>query len=166
MTVLGDADRLVQLLCQLDQEGPTADVALRRVREHLKRHGQKFVDLANVVADHDAASRGDAAPSLPADPDDVPHGPFIHEPLVKGFFPFRPKKVGGKRVIRGETPPPGTLIRLRVLSQDAIADVVKFVCSGESAYEIYEPFDLYVEVGSEDHHNVVVCSCNGVMLKM
>lgn len=171
MTVLGDADRLVQLLCQLDQEGPTAEVALRRVREHLKRHGQKFVDLANVVADSaDTGTRtADAMPqetkASSAD-DKILHGPFIHQPLAKGLFPFRPKTVHGKPVVRGQRPPPGTRIRLRVLSQDEIDGVVKFKCSGESGHEIYEPFDLYAEVGSRDHESIVLCSCNGITLVM
>lgn len=171
MTVLGDADRLVQLLCQLDQEGPTAEVALRRVREHLKRHGQKFVDLANVVADRSGtgAQTSDATPKTPRTPtadDRILRGPFIHKPLAKGVFPFRQRTVNGKPVIRGRTPPPGTRIRLRVLSQDEIYGLVKFRCSGESGHEIYEPFDLYAEVGSQDHENIVLCSCNGITLVM
>lgn len=171
MTVLGDADRLVQLLCQLDQEGPTAEVALRRVREHLKRHGQKFVDLANVVADHAGTGKptADATPKAsetPTTDDGILRGPFIHKPLARGAFPFLQRTVNGKPVIRGSKPPPGTRIRLRVLSQEEKHGAIRFKCSGESEHEIYEPFDLYAEVGSQDHETIVVCSCNGVTLKM
>jgi hypothetical protein len=164
VTALADADRLASLIAQLDQ--PHArDMAVRRIAEHLARHGQKFVDLAEAIRPA-APQAAPAAPSPTPEPPVTrqprrPQRQVIHEPLVKGGFWSHPKQVGGKRVVWKTEPLGGTRGRLRILASKSDGYFTKLTCSFETDYDIYEPFRLEVVLGSEKERMITEISASG-----
>ena len=167
MSALIDARRLADLVAQLDQGEAMRDMIVSRISEHLARNGQKFVDLANAIADSGSTGDADEGDAERGDqrPKPVPKGPYIHQPMVRKRFGRWPTRVRGKTVVRKTRPPIGIAGRLRVIKHDQIGGIHKATCSLETEHEIYEPFDLHFRDDDEMRGIVVECSTNGTTLR-
>lgn len=153
-------ERLAKLVAQLDQTGAAREAALNGIEAHLRKNGQKFVDLAEaLIGPEPKAEESGRSVAKPA-PADPLKGPYIHEPLFRGGF-FSRKTFNGKPVIQNVRPPAGSRGRLRVLKDEESYGVHRLTLSLETAHELYEPFTVYAE-GHEEHYKAIArSSCNG-----
>lgn len=161
MTELVGRERLAKLIAQLDQSGAAREAALNGIEAHLRKNGQKFVDLAEaLMGPQPQPSAKEQTPARQSNPKEPLKGPYIHEPLFKPRI-FGKRIHNGKPVISNVRPPKGTEGRLRVLKDEESYGIHKLTMSLETKHELYEPFVGFAKENDDSYSAIVVSSCNG-----
>lgn len=158
---------LERVLGQCDSDNQNVRItAFEKAREILAKDGLRLIDLLAQPPREEAVPA--PAPPPPPQPQrrtPVPTGPYLHERVTRRFAKWH----DGKRIIRNNLPPPGTVGRLRILGDENTIGIRTLTLSFETGSEIYEPYQTILypwKADSRQQYEMMVgASRSGSLIK-